>query len=131
MPLLIVSYFFANFRKPRSLAGAVAGLGHNVQALVYNRQQKRLISLNAVSSRAVNLKCCLNIQIFTQYNNFAIHLALCIATGAINRTPRGGISPRKSITILIIHGNHHASADWIEELALRMKRHRPSSRQVS
>ena len=31
MPLFIVSYFFANCRKPISLAGAVAGLVHNVQ----------------------------------------------------------------------------------------------------
>src|SRR6218665_4073607 len=96
MSLLIVSYIFANFRKTRSLAGAVAGLEHTVQAFVYSKQQKRLISLNPVSSRAVSLNCCLNIQIFTQYSNLAIHRALCIAPGAIIRTPRGGVSPRRS-----------------------------------
>jgi len=31
MPLFIISYFITNCRKPRSLAGAVAGLAHNVQ----------------------------------------------------------------------------------------------------
>jgi len=47
MPLFIVSYFFANCRKPISLACAIAGLLHNVQ-LCAKLASERLISQHQV-----------------------------------------------------------------------------------
>src|SRR6218665_4227168 len=90
--------------------------------------------LKAYLEVAVSLNCCLNIQIFTQYN-FSRPRS-CSTTqfghlpGSVYRARGHNLYPTwwsslsppdKRPSILTVHGNHRVSADWTAELALRKK----------
>ena len=89
MTSFISLYFKRDFGRS---CNRVGGLDDKKKhASVYATLANRLVFLSDFSSWAVR-NCSLNIQTFMEYNIFAIHLACCIASGAINR---GGIITKK------------------------------------
>jgi len=87
MPLFIVSCFFANCRKPRSLAGAVAGLVHDVQLICKTGIRKVHLSTPGCELLfwiAVKIPKCSHIHSTTTWSSTSLWHVL--SSGAINNT---------------------------------------------